>query len=166
MTHSRISITFTSASLLAAALAIAACGGGGYAGGNSTPSKTAGAAVVSAKPSKLGTLLVGPTGRTLYLFEKDEHNESYCRGACTGAWPPLTTSAGAKAGAGASAGLIGTTRRDDGKTQVTYAGHPVYYYDGDSSPGNVNGQGLKQFGAEWYVLSPKGKKIEHEGKSS
>ncbi|HEV8652960.1 MAG TPA: hypothetical protein VG276_27120 [Actinomycetes bacterium] len=152
---------------LAIALVAAGCGGK-----NSSPSKSApasssgtaaGGATVAVKSSKLGTILVDGSGRTLYLFEKDKGTTSSCYGACASAWPPYTTSGGPQAGSGASAALLATTTRTDGKTEVTYHSHPLYYYAADSKAGDTNGQGVKAFGAEWYVLSAAGDKVEKEG---
>jgi predicted lipoprotein with Yx(FWY)xxD motif len=96
---------------------------------------------------------------TLYLFEKDKGTMSTCTGACAQFWPPLTTKGPAKAGTGIAAGKLGTTKRSDGSTQVTFDGHPLYYYSGDKKPGDVTGQGLDTFGGLWWVLSPTGTAI-------
>ena len=66
-----------------------------------------------------------------------------------------------KAGSGVNASMLGTTTRSDGKDEVTYNGHPLYYYAGDQKAGDTNGQDLNQFGAPWYVVSPAGNKIGH-----
>jgi len=118
---------------------------------------------VSATSSKLGKILVDTTGRTLYLFLKDKGTASTCSGACAAVWPPLVTQGKPQTGPGASAPLLGTTKRTDGKVQVTYHGHPLYFYAADHAPGDTTGQGLNQFGAEWYVLSPDGTKLEKKG---
>jgi predicted lipoprotein with Yx(FWY)xxD motif len=83
-----------------------------------------------------------------------------CTGACVSAWPAFTTSGAPQAGAGVTAGLLGTTLRADHTTEVTYHGHPLYYYSGDQKPGDMNGQGSKAFGAGWYVVAPSGSKID------
>ena len=139
------------------ALAIAGCGG---SSGNANASPSKGTAV-NVRSSGLGKILVDSKGRSLYLFEKDTGTKSTCSGACASAWPPLTTTGKPKAGSGVTASLLGTTTRSDGKTEVTYNGHPLYYYAGDQKAGDTNGQNLDQFGAEWYVLSPAGKKVEN-----
>ena len=157
----------------AAALALAACGssstsstsGAGAApayGGGATaaPSGSTAASVVSTKTSSLGTFLVDGQGRALYLFEKDKGDKSTCSGACAAAWPPLTTSGKPTSGGTVQAGKLGTTTRSDGTHEVTYNGHPLYLYAGDSKAGQTTGQGLDQFGAEWYVLNGAGKKVE------
>lgn len=120
-------------------------------------------ATVMVAGSKLGRILVDSRGRTLYLFEKDSRGRSACAGACAGYWPPLLTTAKPIAGKGAKKTLLGTTRRADGTTQVTYAGHPLYRFVQDTKPGQTTGEGLSDFGAGWYVLAPTGTKIENGG---
>jgi predicted lipoprotein with Yx(FWY)xxD motif len=85
--------------------------------------------------------------------------KSTCNDSCAKFWPPVTTKGAAKAGSGLDAGKLGTTARTDGTTEVTYNGHPLYYYVGDKQPGDTTGQGLNAFGALWYVLSPAGKEV-------
>jgi predicted lipoprotein with Yx(FWY)xxD motif len=144
--------------------ALAACGGAaaGY-GGGTAPSSPSGPATISVASSGLGQILVGANGKTLYLFEADTSTQSTCSGACTQAWPPLTTSGAPKVSGSASASLLGTTTRSDGTTQVTYSGHPLYYFVSDTKPGDTNGEGSTAFGAGWDVLSPSGAKIEKSG---
>ena len=112
--------------------------------------------------SPLGTVVVGPDGRSAYLFEKDAGTSSSCYGACAKAWPPVISSGKPTAAGGAQSNLLGTTSRTDGATQVTYAGHPLYYFVGDQSATDIRGEGLKNFGAGWYVLSPAGQKIDKD----
>jgi predicted lipoprotein with Yx(FWY)xxD motif len=133
-------------------------GSGGYGGGGSAPSTggSSGVATVAAASSKLGMVLVDGSGRTLYLFKKDQPNQSACAGACVAAWPVDQSSGTPKAGSGVTASLLGTIHRGDGSTQVTYDHHPLYYYSGDSQPGQQNGQGLNAFGAAWFVVAPAG----------
>jgi predicted lipoprotein with Yx(FWY)xxD motif len=169
-------------SLVAVAAASAACGGSGSYGASSsqaaapsaavsgapdTPygSGVAGAPAVAAtvavgKAGSLGAILVDGTGRTLYLFEKDRGSSS-CADQCPQVWPPLLSTGAAMAGSGASGGLIAETTRADGTHQVTYAGHPLYYYVADQGAQQTKGQGLNQFGADWYVLSAKGDKVDN-----
>jgi predicted lipoprotein with Yx(FWY)xxD motif len=109
--------------------------------------------------SSLGAILVDRNGRTLYDFVRDRGAMSTCYGACAALWPPLTTTAKPQAGPGARASLLGTTKRSDGRLEVTYGGHPLYYYVADSHRGQTSGQGLNQFGALWWVLSPAGNEI-------
>jgi len=132
--------------------------GGAY--GATTTASSSGNATVSTAKTSIGTVLVGTDGRTLYLFEKDKTPTSMCSGACAAAWPPLTTSGNPKAGSGTTSAKLTTNKRSDGKVQVVYAGHPLYYYAGDTKAGQTKGQGLDQFGAEWYTLAPSGAKWE------
>jgi predicted lipoprotein with Yx(FWY)xxD motif len=110
--------------------------------------------------SSIGTILVGANGRTLYLFKKDTGPSSSCYGACASVWPPYTTNGNPVSGSGVQASLLGTTKRSDGTTQVTYAGHPLYFFGGDTVRGSITGEGLKQFGARWWVVSPGGGAIK------
>jgi predicted lipoprotein with Yx(FWY)xxD motif len=143
-------------------VAVAGCGGSSNAGATpSTTTSKAKAASVDVRDTGLGKILVDAHGRTLYLFEKDSGPKSTCFGACAAAWPPFRTSGTPRAGSGAKASLIRTTARSDGRAEVTYNGHPLYYYAGDQKAGDTNGQDLNQFGAGWYVLSPAGAKIGH-----
>jgi predicted lipoprotein with Yx(FWY)xxD motif len=98
--------------------------------------------------------------RTLYLFEKDKGPTSTCYGACASAWPPLPAGAQGARATGVPAAKLAATKRTDGKAEVTYGGHPLYTYAGDAKPGDVQGQGLDQFGAEWYAVAPNGRKID------
>jgi predicted lipoprotein with Yx(FWY)xxD motif len=159
----RKSALFTFAPI-AAAVAIAGCGGSGGGGGHSsTVSGNAGgtAPTIALAPSKFGKILVGSHGRTLYDFVADKTTASTCYGACASLWPPLTVSGAPKAGPGVRASLLGTTKRTDGSTEVTYNGHPLYYYAGDTKPGATTGQDINQFGALWYVLTANGTEIHH-----
>jgi predicted lipoprotein with Yx(FWY)xxD motif len=113
---------------------------------------------ISLRTTKVGKVLVAANGRTLYLFTADKDKKSTCYGQCVGYWPPLI---GAKAtvGAGLKASLLGTTKRRGGKLQVTYGGHPLYFFAQDKKAGDVNGQGFVHFGGTWWVVSAAGKKI-------
>jgi predicted lipoprotein with Yx(FWY)xxD motif len=117
-------------------------------------------ATVAVRDSKLGKILVDGKGRTLYLFEADKGTNSTCYGACAKAWPPLTTTGKPQAGSGANHALLGTTTRTDHTTEVTYNRHPLYYFVSDTKPGDTTGQGLNSYGAKWYVINPKGNKID------
>jgi predicted lipoprotein with Yx(FWY)xxD motif len=136
---------------------------GAPAAATTSPANASAATVVATRSTKLGQILTDSQGRTLYLFEQDQGNSSTCAGSCISVWPAFTTTGSAQAGTGASASLIGTTQRADGQTEITYAGHPLYYYAGDNQPGDTNGQGLNQFGAGWDVVSPQGNKVESAG---
>jgi predicted lipoprotein with Yx(FWY)xxD motif len=116
-------------------------------------------ATVSVASTGLGKILVDSQGRTLYRFAQDTGTKSTCSGGCAAGWPPLRASGKPSAGGGAKASLLGTTPRSDGKPQVTYAGHPLYGYQGDSKSGDTNGQGVNAFGAPWYVVAPTGNEI-------
>jgi predicted lipoprotein with Yx(FWY)xxD motif len=114
------------------------------------------------------TILVDSAGFTLYMYASDYRGKSYCYDDpeyhCSKGWPPLLTKGAPKAGAGAQAALLGTTKRQGGALQVTYKGHPLYRDAGapdfglhkDAKPGDVNGQ---LFSGIWWVLSPNGSKI-------
>jgi predicted lipoprotein with Yx(FWY)xxD motif len=119
------------------------------------------ATVVKAAKGSLGTMLADAKGRTLYLWEADQGAKSACDGPCADAWPPLTTDGKPSAGEGVKADLLGTSKRADGTLGVTYAGHPLYYFTGDTAAGQANGQDSDAFGADWYVVSPAGSAIEH-----
>ena len=109
--------------------------------------------------SAYGRILFDGHGRALYLFTRERSAAPRCYGACAKAWPPFLTKGRPSAGHGARSGLVGTTRRRDGTTQVTYRGHPLYYYVGDRRPGQVLCQGVKEFGGTWYVLSAGGRAV-------
>ena len=135
-----------------------------------TPEKKASssAETVKVKKTKYGKILVDGKGRTLYLFKKDTSKKSTCMGSCEQAWPPMTASH-PHTGKGVMKSLVSTSSRDKGKKQVTYHGHPLYRFRGDSKAGQTNGEGLNQFGGKWYVVDPHGKAVVHKpgkGKSS
>ena len=117
-------------------------------------------AKVAVASSGLGRILVNGRGRTLYMFEKDKHGRSTCIGQCAGFWPPLITSGKPLATAGAKGSLLGTTRRADGRLQVTYNHHPLYTFVTDTGKGQTNGEEVNAFGAEWYAVSTAGTKVE------
>jgi len=148
--------------MLVALPLLAGCGSGSgskststASGGSTMPQSSGAATVTTASSGGLGTILaVG--GRTVYLFERDTGPHSTCTGACATNWPPVTTAGAAKTSGGATAAMLGTTKRADGSTQVTYAGHPLYWFAGDSSSGATDGQGVNAFGAKWYVVGTSG----------
>jgi predicted lipoprotein with Yx(FWY)xxD motif len=139
--------------LTPAALAVTIAVGSGSAG-------AAASTHVQVRSGSLGHYLVDGRGRALYLFEKDRHGASTCFGGCAAIWPPLLAKGGVARGAGISSAKLGTVARRGGGRQVTYAGHPLYYYAGDSRAGQVRGEGLNQFGAPWDIVSPSGKGID------
>jgi predicted lipoprotein with Yx(FWY)xxD motif len=149
---------------LLCAFVLAACGGGdpssdagyGTADQAATPapapeSEPAGSVV--AGQTALGRALTDPGGRTLYAFTKDTDGRSSCYGDCPATWPALTVEGSVAAGEGVEADLLATATRRDGTTQVTYKGMPLYYYAGDTQPGDVNGQGI---GGVWFAVTPDG----------
>ena len=126
---------------------------------SSTAAATIGLQSVSGIPGKF---LVDGQGRSLYLFEADKSATSTCTGACAAAWPPVTASGMPMAGSGVSQSLLGTTKRADGTEQLTYNGHPLYYFAADTGAGMAKGQGSKEFGAGWYVVNAQGSKIDND----
>jgi predicted lipoprotein with Yx(FWY)xxD motif len=146
------------------ALVAAGCGSKSYSAGSTSSTQAAGN--VSLASTGLGKVLAGPNGRTLYMFEKDTSGKSACTGGCAAAWPPLTTTGKPSAGSGVDAAMLSVTKRPDGKRQVAYAGHPLYYFASDSKTGDTTGQQVDAFGAEWYVLSAAGDKVEKSGGSA
>jgi predicted lipoprotein with Yx(FWY)xxD motif len=123
---------------------------------NATAGGSKGAVVTVAKVGGLGQVIVDSKGRTLYDFHKDKGKTSSCYGGCAVAWPPLLTNGSPKATGGAKSALLGTTKRKDGTTQVTYKGHPLYGFVEDKKPGEANGNGLTAFGGLWLALHPNG----------
>jgi predicted lipoprotein with Yx(FWY)xxD motif len=121
----------------------------------STPS----ASTLTAKSSRFGRVLFDGRGFVLYAFTRDPRNRSACYSACATAWPPYFAKGTVRAGAGVTRGLLGTTRRRDGRRQVTYAGRPLYYYVGDRSPGDIFCQNVDEFGGLWLVVRPNGKPV-------
>jgi predicted lipoprotein with Yx(FWY)xxD motif len=109
--------------------------------------------------SDYGRILADGHGKALYLFTADKGKASRCSGDCATAWPPYIVKSKPAAVSGAKPGLVGTTRRGDGKLQATYRGHPVDYYEGDHAPGEVNCQAALEFGGYWYVLRSSGRAV-------
>jgi predicted lipoprotein with Yx(FWY)xxD motif len=107
---------------------------------------------ISLRTTAAAKVLVAANGRTLYLFTADRGKRSTCYGQCAGYWPPLFAGK-PTVGAGLKASMLGTTKRRDGKLQVTYAGHPLYSFAQDKKAGQVNGQGFVHFGGTWWVVS-------------
>ena len=148
--------------VLALAAVFAASALTGIAFAASKPTKPA--TVKTRTAGDLGKIIVDGKSRTLYLFEKDKNGKSSCSGACATNWPPLLTKGKPKASGSVKASKLGTTKRSDGTSQVTYGGHPLYTFVADKNkPGSTKGEGVDAFGAEWYVVGTNGKKIEDEG---
>src|SRR5262249_30954965 len=124
-----------------------------------------GGAVVKTGPSKLGRILVDSHGKTLYLWAHDKGRRSTCYGDCAAYWPPLITHGSPSARGGAQAGLLGTSKRRDGRLQVTYAGHPLYYFVQDTKPGQTKGEGLTGFGGRWDPVSAAGTAVRKRSSS-
>jgi predicted lipoprotein with Yx(FWY)xxD motif len=162
--------------LLATGLVLAGCGASTAADSQTTPaSSTAStsAASTSAAPtsatsepaatgqtvktggSDYGTMLFDLRGQAIYLFDKETTSTPACYGACAANWPPVLTDGQPVAAGEAHADLLGTTPRDDGTVQVTYAGHPLYYY-AHEGPGQVLCHGVKEYGGTWLVVTPGG----------
>jgi predicted lipoprotein with Yx(FWY)xxD motif len=170
--------------MLVAMLALAACGGAGGETAESEPATvesepaivesepaiesepaageseaaTGGSGEIAVETSDLGDILVDGEGMTLYVFDNDTDENSTCYDDCEANWPPLTEDV--TAGEGVDESLLGTSEREDGTQQVTYAGKPLYYYAADQAPGDTNGQGV---GDVWWVVDPAGKKIKGDG---
>lgn len=151
---------------VAAGLLAAACGtAAGSTAAGSTPAGTPAsngsttATVIESHAGSAGSFLTNSSGRAVYLWDADSMNKSMCSGACAGAWPPVTAKGHVTAADGAKAADLGTITRSDGSKQVTYLGHPLYYFAGDSGSGQTNGQGSDGFGAKWWLVAPAGTKI-------
>jgi predicted lipoprotein with Yx(FWY)xxD motif len=144
---------------MGAALVLSACGSSGGSstvstGGNNTPGAT-----VTARSTSMGKVLTNSAGKTLYLLTADTASKLACTGSCVQLWIPLMApSSGApQAGSGVT-GALSTVSRDSGK-QVTIAGHPLYTYTADGSPGDVSGQGVTSFGGTWYAVDTSGQAV-------
>ncbi|HEV3379515.1 MAG TPA: hypothetical protein VG142_00780 [Trebonia sp.] len=152
-----------SAALLAAACSSGTTSSGAQSGATATGSPAATSAGaktdITVHSGSAGTYLTDGSGRSVYLFEKDGKNSSACSAACLGVWPAVTASGGVTASGAAVAADLGTITRSDGTKQVTYDGHPLYYYSGDTAPGQVNGQGIDGFGAKWWLVTSSGAAI-------
>jgi predicted lipoprotein with Yx(FWY)xxD motif len=156
----RISYVAGAAAVLLAVLVVAGCGGSGSSASPTLPKTSDGqAATLGISNGNLGKVLVDSQGRTLYLFEKDTGTTSTCTGECAVNWPPLLANGTPTLGSGASASLIGTSMRADGKSQVTYNGHPLYRFQNDTKAGDTNGEGLNAFGGSWFAVSAAGNKV-------
>jgi predicted lipoprotein with Yx(FWY)xxD motif len=150
--------------LIAAVIAIVLVTSGGSA---KTPSPAvASNSAISLRHTSLGQTLVDANGRTLYLFEGDKHNLSTLSAAGQAIWPPFVAGARPRALGGALASEIGTIKQAGGRFQISYDGHPLYYYVADHAAGQTLGQGLNQFGALWYVLGRNGRAVTSAPSSS
>jgi predicted lipoprotein with Yx(FWY)xxD motif len=127
-----------------------------------TPASGSGTVVIAKHSGKLGTIVAaGPKKLTVYMFEGDHGASSSCTGACASVWPPVTSTGAATAAGVANSADLGTITRSDGTTQVTYKGHPLYFFAKDKDSGDAYGEGVKGFGADWYVIAPSGAKVDN-----
>lgn len=153
------------------ALLAAACGSS--ASSSSTPPAATAAAsppaasstatgtamVIKTMSSSAGKFLTNSSGRAMYLWVKDSKDQSMCTGSCASTWPPVTTTGPVTASGGVVQADLGTITRAGGVKQVTYDGHPLYYYAGDTGSGQVLGQGSTGYGAYWWLVAPSGSAI-------
>ena len=161
--------------LLAIGLLAAACGSSGTSSStpaassapaaSSTASGSTAALVITTKSGSAGTYLTNGSGRAVYLFAKDPKNTSECSGACAAAWPPVPAGGTVTASGSAVSADLGSITRSDGTKQVTYDGHPLYYFAGDTGAGTTSGQGSTAFGAKWWLVGPSGASITGSGAS-
>ena len=141
----KVKLTVFATVLAASVLATAAFG--------STKTST-----IALRSTAVGRVIVGANGRTLYLFTADKGTKSVCYGQCATYWPPLIAGK-PTVGAGLNASKLGTTKRNDGKLQVTYNGRPLYFFALDKKAGDIKGQGYIHFGGTWWTVSAAGAKI-------
>ena len=169
-THGAVRLGAGVTAALGAALLTAACGSSGTSS-SSTPASPAGGSaspaaagsgsglVISTKSGSAGAFLTDGSGRSVYLWAKDAMDSSACSGACAAAWPPVTVTGAVTALGGVTKADLSTITRSGGARQVVYDGHPLYYFSGDSGPGQVSGQGSDAFGAKWWLVDPAGTSI-------
>ena len=131
----------------------------GASSAGSAAASGAGKTVITTASASGSTFLTDGSGRAVYLWAKDTGDASTCTGACAGAWPPVTATGTVTASGSAMASDLGTITRSDGTKQVTYDGHPLYYFAGDSGPGTATGQGSDNFGAKWWLVAPSGSDV-------
>jgi predicted lipoprotein with Yx(FWY)xxD motif len=161
---------------VASAMMVAACGSAASSSSSApassaaAPASSAAAAGSSASAAATGTVitthagsggafLTTSTGQAVYLWAKDGKNMSACSGACASAWPPVKATGTVTVAGSAQASELGTITRSDGTKQVTYDGHPLYTFVGDSGPDQTSGQGNDGFGAKWWLVTPSGAQI-------
>ena len=122
-------------------------------------SRESAAPTITVKSSRFGRVLFDGRGFVLYAFTRDKNGRSACYGACAKAWPVYYSKGAFRAGTGVKRSLIGTTKRRDGRRQVTYAGRPLYYYVGDTKAGQIGCQDVVEFGGTWLIVRPSGKLV-------
>jgi predicted lipoprotein with Yx(FWY)xxD motif len=150
---------------LSVAVLAAACSSGNGSQAPATPAGSSAASgpatgtVIATHSGSGGTFLTDGAGRAVYLWTADGLNKSACSAACAGAWPPVPADGRATVAGRAEISALGRITRPDGTKQVTYDGHPLYYFAGDSGPGQTSGQGSDGFGAKWWLVAPSGAQI-------
>jgi predicted lipoprotein with Yx(FWY)xxD motif len=153
-----------------AACLVAGCGGGSNSASTpepekqpkpaAAPVKKAGKSTfVKARKTRYGRILTDGRGRALYLFTRERTKRAACYGQCANAWPPFYARGTVRAGKGVEQSGVGVTGRRGNRRQVTYNGHPLYYYVTDRAPGEVTCQNVTEFGGTWLVVGPSGKAI-------
>ena len=154
----RPSLTWVAA-LFTVSLALAACGGGSVTTLSSPPT-TDPNVILGLIHSPSGPILATGGGHALYDFAPDTPTQSACTNdGCVFQWPPLLQAGPIRVGAGVNRSLVGTLKRADGSTQLSYGGHPLYTYNLDVQPGLITGQAIDQDGGLWYVIDPAGHQI-------
>jgi predicted lipoprotein with Yx(FWY)xxD motif len=149
----------TSSPAAAAPAATSSTSASTQSSGSSGSSEASGPEAVGTSKGSVGTYLTADEGRSVYLWVADSGGKSACSGTCARYWPPVETKGKPKAEDGVNAALLGTVTRSDGSEQVTYKGHPLYYYLLDKSKGQTTGQGNDGFGAKWWLVAPSGEAI-------
>ena len=143
-----------------AVLTLSACGAGSTTAPAAAPQATAGGASgLHVASTSLGRVLVDASGRTVYLLTADGRNLSTCSSSCRQFWPAMHSYAGVTA-------MVGSTATPSGPMTATVAGHPVYTFAQDHAPGDVNGEGLQEFGGTWYAVSASGAAVQPGGSTS
>jgi predicted lipoprotein with Yx(FWY)xxD motif len=162
----KLGLPFVTAAVLATACSSGGTNNSPSGSGSAAAGGSSSATTVDVHAGNGASFLTDSSGRSLYLFESDTSAKSTCSGACAAAWPPLIAKGAPMAGTGATASDLGTIARSDGTKQVSYEGHPLYYFSGDSAAGQTNGEGVNGFGALWYLVAPTGQQITSLGASS
>jgi predicted lipoprotein with Yx(FWY)xxD motif len=112
---------------------------------------------ISTRSSEFGKMLFGPDRQAIYIWESEQTTKPECYGDCAEAWPPVLTQGPPQASGDVDTGILGTTKRKDGSTQVTYGGHPLYYY-AHEGPGEVKCHNVATHGGLWWVVQPDGER--------
>jgi predicted lipoprotein with Yx(FWY)xxD motif len=158
-THGSVATPGRSLIVVAAVVATVATLGLGLFGTAAGKAAGQNGPVLRTATTSLGKMLVDSRGRAVYLFQKDRNGKSACSGQCASFWPPVIASGKPVAGPGVKTSLLGTTKRADGRLQVTYDHHPLYTFARDTKKGQTSGEGVSAFGAKWFVVSPAGAAI-------